>query len=344
MRLGHARSFATGRRYFLRKSSHLHWDRVSAGHGSVRISSAPLNWETRFETQTYRRTSASTSSRVASPSSSHGRLRSVPVHRYRTPLGWWRSTLVSDALLRPTPPKGRRPSMGTIPHRYWTASRGVSIEPRRQWHALYRSTRSRGPRDRAGSRKEHAVPDSVGASVGTTPHSERPRTSSRIFITKSLMIYWHDTIPSSVPPPALIDGDRGPHSAPLSSEEFSCCRSGASLDDLCSVPLCTTTRRSCVVRRHIHPSNVVVVARCRMHLGVARHFVVDNVHSYPIVTYMLLAISFSVSSNRFGLSSGFVIPDNTNSLMFDFIRYICFMCRCLIWHGLVEFSINGLWS
>ena len=224
------------------------------------MRSVPLNWETRFETQTYRRTSASTSSRVASPSSSHGRLRSVPVHRYRTPLGWWRSTLVSDALLRPTPPKGRRPSMGTIPHRYWTASRGVSIEPRRQWHALYRSTRSRGPRDRAGSRKEHAVPDSVGASVGTTPHSERPRTSSRIFITKSLMIYWHDTIPSSVPPPALIDGDRGHHSAPLSSEEFSCCRSGASLDDLCSVPLCTTTRRSCVVRRHIHPSNVAVVA------------------------------------------------------------------------------------
>ena len=71
--------------------------------------------------------------------------------------------VVADALLRPTTPKGPQPSMETTP---WIASRGVSIEPRRHWYALYRSTRSRGPRDKAGSSQDRAVPDSARASVG----------------------------------------------------------------------------------------------------------------------------------------------------------------------------------
>jgi len=66
-------------------------------------------------------------------------------------------------LLRPTTPKETKPSM-EITH--CTASRGVSIEPRRHWHALYQSTRSRGPRDKAGSSNDRTVPDSARASVG----------------------------------------------------------------------------------------------------------------------------------------------------------------------------------
>ena len=86
-------------------------------------------------------------------------------------------------------PEGSATTDGTVLPRYWTVYRGVSIVPRLHWYALYRSTRSRGPRDKAGSRKDRAVPDSIGTRVGITPHCRRPRTSSRTFITKSLTIH-----------------------------------------------------------------------------------------------------------------------------------------------------------
>ena len=105
-----------------------------------------------------------------------------------------------------------------------------------------------------------------------------------------------------------IDGDRGHHSAPLSSAESSCCRSGASLGASYSVPLCTPTRRSCAVRKRIHPGSVVDVVHYSISLGAARHLVVDTVHSYRTVTYMLLVTSFSVSSNRCDVHFRFRYP------------------------------------
>jgi len=105
-------------------------------------------------------------------------------------------------LLRPTAPKGPRPSMGTT---HWITSRGVSIEPGRHWYALYRSARSRDSRDRAGRRKVHAVPDSVGVSVS---RYERLRTTEGQGCQQGLSVQslsgsigtGCDTIPASVLP------------------------------------------------------------------------------------------------------------------------------------------------
>jgi len=89
-------------------------------------------------------------------------------------------------------------------------------------------------------------------------------------LTKSLRIDWdgmrHDTI---------ICPTGYHHSTPLSSVEFSCNRSGASLDtlELCS-PLCMRPRQSYGDQRHTHPSNVVVVALYRLRLGAVLYFVV----------------------------------------------------------------------
>jgi transposase-like protein len=309
--LGPARSFATGHRYFLRKSSQFHWGR---GHGPVR--SIELGDEIRdTDVQTD---------------------FSIHFKQGRFTLQLPRTVVV-----------GTRPSV-PIP------SRVVAIDPGvRRFATTYspegsatiyghNTSQVLDRLSRRIDRTNTTMARSVQKHQESKGQSRKQKGARRTRLRRSKRRYYsalrkakdvikdfhykvshdlltrHDTV--ICPTTSSHRWRQGSSLRSIVKRriqfEYS---SGASLDDLCSVPLCTKTRRSYVVLRHIHPSNVVAVVHYRISLGVARHLVVDNVHSYPIVTYMLLAISFSVSSNRYCLSSGFVIPDNTNSLIFDSI-------------------------
>ena len=214
-------------------------------------------------------------------------------------------TPVCDELPRPTTPKCPQPSVGTT---HWTASRGVPIEPRRHWHALDRSTRSRDPRNRAGRRKVHAIPDSARASVG---RYELLRTTEGQGWHQGLSVQslscsigaGCDTRPSSVLP-----GTRSPRR-----------RQGSSLHPIVKrrIPLRSFgsfARRLGALFATPYTNKTIVrgseastskqggrygTLQTTLRWGAVLDFVVDNIHPSPIRTDRLLATTSGCLQFRF---------------------------------------------
>jgi len=277
---------------------HSAWE--SVGHGPVQISSVPLTWETRFERSICRRTSASTSNRAAGLSRSHGLLRSVPVRRYRVSGGGdrpWYPTLCYELL----PRRDRN-------HR-WEQLTGPPLEASRSnqddiWHALYRSIRSRGPRDKAGSSNDRAVPDSARASVG---RYELLRTTEGQGCHQGLSLQslsgsfgtGCDTMPSSVLPGTNSHWWRQGSSLHSIVKRRIQLRSFGSFARRLGTLLTTLSATKTLVRG----SEAYTSKQCgrcgtllyRRRLGAVLYFVVDNRPSSLIVTYRLLATFFSAS-------------------------------------------------